>query len=84
MEYVLARWNWKKCLLYTGDIIVFSDTFESHLERLSDVLDRIAKEGLKVSPNKCYLFQKRVSFLGHIVSAKGVAADPDKIKCIKS
>lgn len=84
MEYVLAGLNWRTCLIYIDDIIVFSDSYESHLERLAEVLSRIAKEGLKISPKKCCFFQKRVSFLGHTVSADGVATDPDKIDSVKS
>ena len=84
MEYILAGLNWQTCLIYIDDIIVFADTFESHLSRLSSVLDRIVSHGLKVSPKKCHLFQKQVSFLGHIVSNEGVATDPGKIESVKA
>ncbi|CAC5426694.1 unnamed protein product [Mytilus coruscus] len=48
MEYILAGLNWETCLIYIDDIIVFSDSFESHWTRLGDVLDRIPAQGLKV------------------------------------
>lgn len=83
MEYTLAGLNWETCLIYIDDIIVFSDSFESHLTRLGDVLDRIAAQGLKVAPKKCSFFQNKVSFLGHIVSHEGIAADPEKIESVK-
>lgn len=35
-------------------------------------------------PKKCSLFQKEVSFLGHIVSADGISTDPEKTKAIES
>lgn len=47
MESVLSGLHWQTCLAYLNDIIVFSDTFESHIERLSKVLERIEKAGLK-------------------------------------
>lgn len=40
MEYILAGLNWKTCLIYIDDIIVIGDTFETHLERLNEVLQR--------------------------------------------
>ncbi|CAG2199376.1 unnamed protein product [Mytilus edulis] len=83
MEYTLAGLNWQTCLIYIDDIIVFSDSFESHLTRLGDVLDRISAQGLKVAPKKCLFFQNKVSFLGHIVSKEGIAADPGKIESVK-
>jgi hypothetical protein len=84
MEYILAGLIWQTCLIYIDDIIVFADSFESHLARLSQVLDRIAEQGLKVSPKKCFLFQRQVSFLGHIVSTEGISADPTKIESPKT
>ena len=84
MEYVLFGLNWQTCLIYIDDIIIFADSFESHLSRLSEVLDKIASHGLKVSPKKCHLFQEKVSFLGHIVSRDGIATDPMKIETIKT
>jgi hypothetical protein len=82
MEYILAGLNWQTCLIYIDDIIVFADSFESHLARLSQVLDRIAEQGLKVSPKKCFLFQRRVSFLGHIVSTEGISqSDFQLLEC---
>ena len=84
MECVLSGLNFEICLLYIDDIIVFSENFEQHLKRLSDVLDRLQNANLKISPKKCCLFQKQVSFLGHIVSSEGIATDPDKTQAIKS
>jgi hypothetical protein len=84
VEYILAGLNWQTYLIYIDDIIVFADSFESHLARLSQVLDRIAEQGLKVSPKKCFLFQRQVSFLGHIVSTEGISADPTKIESVKA
>lgn len=82
MEHVLSGLQWKICLLYLDDIIVFSKTFEQHVEQLSQVLTRIAEAGLKVAPKKCHFFQAQVNFLGHIVSKEGVATDPDKTRCV--
>ncbi|CAC5404757.1 Retrovirus-related Pol polyprotein from transposon 17.6 [Mytilus coruscus] len=79
MEYTLAGLNWQTCLKHMDDI-VFLDSFESHLTRLGD---RIAAQGLKVAPKKCSFFQNKVSFLGHIVSPEGMAADPGKIESVK-
>ena len=82
MDYVLSGLRWKICLLYLDDIIVFSKTFEDHVEQLSQVLTRIGEAGLKVAPKKCHFFQSEVMFLGNIVSKEGVATDPSKIQCI--
>ena len=80
MERVLTGLQWTIAVLYIDDVIVFSDTVESHIDRLSQVMDRLLKAGLKLKPSKCQLLRHRVEFLGHIVSAEGVAVDPAKVE----
>jgi hypothetical protein len=84
MEYMLSGLQWETCVVYLDDIIVFSKSFDEHNSRLQAVFARICKAGLKISRTKCYIFQKQVSFLGHVVNAEGISPDPIKIEAIKS
>ena len=79
MEHVLSGLTWQVAVLYIDDIIVFSSTLEEHMERLGQVLTRLRSAGLTLKPTKCKLMRHKVEFLGHIVSAEGVAVDPAKI-----
>ena len=69
--------------MYMDDIIVFSQTVEEHLQRLAEVLRRLKDAGLKVKPSQCQLLSKSVQYLGHVVSEKGVEADPAKMSCVR-
>lgn len=62
MESVLAGLQWETCLVYIDDIIIFSDSIEPHIDRLSDVLKRTSQAGLKISPKECNLFLKKSNF----------------------
>ncbi|PIK39177.1 hypothetical protein BSL78_23984 [Apostichopus japonicus] len=84
MEHCVGDMNYKKCLVYLDDVIIFSQTFEEHLERLSAVLKRLTDFGLKLKPSKCNLLQNSVTYLGHVVSEHGVETDPEKIQAVKS
>ena len=84
MERVLQGLQWTIAVLYIDDVIVFSDTIESHLDRLGQVMDRLLKAGLKLKPSKCQLLRHKVEFLGHIVSADGVAVDPTKVEKVRN
>ena len=54
MECTLAGLSGTHCLVYLDDIIVFSTTFEDHLQRLVSVFDRLRTAGLKLKPKKCH------------------------------
>ena len=38
---------------------------------------------LKLKPKKCHMFQRKVSFLGHIISSDGVQCDPAKVSAVR-
>ena len=80
MQKVVGDLHLKSCLIYLDDIIVFSKTLEEHLDRLQQVMIRIREAGLKLKPSKCHFLQKRIKFLGHVVSDNGIECDPDYIK----
>ena len=83
MERVLAGLPWEVCLAYLDDIIIHAESFEEELRRLRDVLQRLQDAGLKLSPKKCHLFQKSVTFLGHVVSGEGISTDPEKVRAVQ-
>ena len=83
MEDVLRGYQWEICLIYMDDVIVPSATFDDSITRLELVFRRLSEASLKLKPSKCILFQRRVKFLGHIVSEEGVSTDADKIKAVK-
>ena len=82
MTMVLAGLHWDICLVYIDDIIVMGRSFEEHLENVEQVFQRLRMANLKLKPTKCRLFKERVTFLGHVVSSRGIEPDPVKISCI--
>jgi transposase InsO family protein len=78
MDIVLSGLSFDICLAYLDDIIVFSEDESSHVNRLRVVLSRLQQAGLKLKPSKCSLMQRSVLFLGHVISACGIATDPQK------
>ena len=78
MDSVLAGLHWKTCLVYIDDIIVVGKSFDEYLCNLQAVLERLRRAGLKLHPRKCQLLRHKVTYLGHVVSAQGIAPDPDK------
>ncbi|PIK58380.1 Retrovirus-related Pol polyprotein from transposon [Apostichopus japonicus] len=83
MDRVLSGLHWQTCLVYLDDVIVYGSTFGESLNRLRVVLERLRKANLKLSPQKCHLFQQSVSYLGYVVSGTGVSTDPEKLKAVR-
>ena len=83
MKAILKEEDWRECLIYLDDILVFGRTREEHLVRLRKVLSKIKEASLKIAPVKCQFFARDVKYLGHRVSANGISMDEDKIKCIQ-
>ena len=80
----MGELNLKECLIFLDDILVFSQNFEEHLERLEAVFSRLKEHGLKLKPSKCEFFKTKVKYLGHVVSQDGVETDPDKISALST
>ena len=51
METVLSGLQWRQCLVYLDDIIVFGRSFEKTLSNLCDVFQRLKTAGLTLKPN---------------------------------
>src|SRR5260221_10437390 len=82
LNLVLTGLNYINCLTFIDDVIIFSATVGTHLERLEAVLSRLKAAGLKLRPDKCKLLRTRVKFLGYVVSEDGVATDEEKVKAV--
>ena len=80
MENCLGELHLNWCIIYLDDIIVFSNSPEDHLHRLRGVFNKLEKAGLKLKPKKCEFFKTKITYLGHIVSAKRIETDPKKVK----
>ena len=77
------------CKSIADDIIVFGcgETVEEatadHGEKLRSLVQRCRERGVKLNCAKLQLRRKEVSYMGHVLSADGLKADPEKVKAIK-
>jgi len=70
-------------LIYVDDTVVFSNTFEEHLQHVSTVLNRFKEANIKLNATKAVWFSSKIELLGHIISDKGICMDLKKIDAIK-
>ncbi|CAG8487044.1 26338_t:CDS:2 [Dentiscutata erythropus] len=64
--------------VYLDDIIIYSKTFQDHLNHLKNVLTTLAVAVLKLNPDKYELFKNNIEFLGHEVGKARITPDENK------
>ena len=57
---------------------------DSHLRHVKQVFQLLSDNKLVLKRSKCSFGEPAVSYLGHIVSAQGVAMDPSKVDAVES
>ena len=73
----------RRCVLvFFDDILVYSATFEEHLEHLKAVFQLLEQDKWQVKLSKCSFAKNNISYLGHVISEHGVATDPAKVEAI--
>ena len=82
MDATLAGLKWKNLVVYMDDIIVFSSTFEEHIDDLNEVFKRLSKANVTLNQNKCEFFKDKIHYLGHVISSAGIQPSPEKIKSL--
>jgi hypothetical protein len=69
-------------VVFIEDILIYSETTEEHEEHLRTVLERLRQQKLYAKFSKCEFWMERVAFLGHVLSAEGIAVDPSKVESV--
>ena len=82
MESCLGDLRDEICIPYLDDVIIFSKTFEEHVQHVQMVLQRLRQHGVKLKGRKCDFFKNEVKFLGRIISKDGYRVDPEQMSAL--
>ena len=53
----------KYCEAIMDDLLLFTPSKNSHMNKLEDLLKALLKNGLKISPKKCQLFKSSLQYM---------------------
>ena len=70
-------------LCHMDDILVFGRDDTEHNQRLEAVLKRVEEAGATFNLSKCEFNRNTLTFLGNVIDANGIRADPSKTEAIR-
>ena len=82
MHDVLRPFLRRFVLVFFDDILIYSESWADHLRHVRAVLSTLQQHQLFVKRSKCAFGVESISYLGHIISAAGVAMDPAKVQAV--
>ena len=82
MDRVLNGLSFRSTLCYLDDVLIFSETFEQHMQDLQEVFSRFSQAGLKLSSQKCKFVQRKCLFLGSEISSAGIHVPEDRLTAV--
>lgn len=68
---------------YLDDLLIFSDTYEEHVQHVRSVLDKLREAGLQLDIDKCEFSVHETKYLGMVIGADGIRMDPAKVAAIQ-
>ena len=62
-------------MVYVDDFVIFSNSVEEHIDRVDEILQTLGDAGVSVNFEKCKLFSKSITYLGHIIQPGRLEVD---------
>src|SRR2546430_14820108 len=63
MNYILQDYLGQFVCIYLDDIIIYSKTFEQHIDHITQVFNALRQAQLKIKLKKCYFCLPNIAFL---------------------
>lgn len=73
MNHIFNKQLRKFLLVFFDDILIYSKTWEEHLRHIDEILGIMESQFLYAKASKCEFGMTEILYLGHMISAKGVA-----------
>ncbi|MCO5590345.1 hypothetical protein L7F22_044314 [Adiantum nelumboides] len=81
VTHVFQPFFGKSIRVFIDDFCIYSSR-ALHLEKINEGLARLQALGGQLNVNKCHIAKSQVTLLGHVVSSRGIEADPGKVQAL--
>ena len=67
---------------FYDDVTIKSKGFKQHLEHAKIILEDVRAAKFTLNALKCSFFQRKIKYLGHLISEQSIEVDPDRVKSV--
>ena len=82
MNSIFMEYLYKFVMVYLDDILIYSKNERDHAEHLRLVLTKLREHRLYAKFSKCEFWLPEVTYLGHVISGKGIAVNPKRVQAV--
>ncbi len=84
MMDILLRPHQSYAAAYLDDVVIHSEAWEDHLDRLRRVLSELRRAGLTANPRKCHLALSEAKYLGFQVGRGLIRPQEKKVEAVRT
>ena len=82
MNHTFKKQLRKFLLVFFDNILIYSQSWEEHLQQLDEVLSILEEKQLYAKMSKCEFGMTEMLYLGHVIGKQGVQVHQEKIQAI--
>lgn len=72
MDEIFRKYLRKFVLVFFDDILIYSKSWEDHLQHLDQVFQILREHNFQLKPSKCEFGRHELEYLGHYISEQGI------------
>lgn len=82
MNSMLTGMKGLELQVYLDDVCIATSGWSSHITALKKFFTIVMKTRIKLKPSKCLIGSTEITFLGHVISERGIQQDPRKLAAL--
>lgn len=83
MNNILNKLGWQFSMVYLDDIIIYSSSFDEHIEHVTKVLRELLENKQNLNIKKSEFFCNKINYLGYIIEKDNIKVCEEKINCVR-
>ena len=83
VQLIIREWFKEGVINYADDIVIYTETFNEHVQLLDKLLKKLDEHNVKLKEKKCSFFQEAITYLGHEIKFNEIRPSDKKTLAVK-